>query len=245
MSEELIRLEHVSYHYEEIPALADLSCSISKGECIGIAGDNGCGKTTLLKLLNGLLFPDHGSWTFLGQEINASSMKNQKVARTLHASIGYVFQSPEVQLFCSSVEEEIAFGPRQLGLSQAEVKKRTDDVMKMIGLENLASRPPYHLSGGEQKKTALACVLSMNPEVLILDEPLNGLDRKSREWILSFLTQWKHAGKTLLISSHDETLLRLIPERIIELSESHTIIYDGPKEDWHESERTETASGNL
>lgn len=245
MSEELIRLEHVSYHYEKIPALEDLSFAIQKGECIGIAGDNGCGKTTLLKLLNGLLFPDHGTWQFRGQEINQASMKNQKTARNLHASIGYVFQNPEVQLFCGSVEEEIAFGPRQLGLSEAEVNQRTSDVMKMMGLENLASRAPYHLSGGEQKKTTLACVLSMNPEVLILDEPLNGLDRKSREWMLTFLEQWKQAGKTLLISSHDETLLHKIPERIIELSESHTIIYDGKEEDWHESERTEAASGNL
>ncbi len=243
MSEELIRLEHVSYHYEEIPALEDLSCVICKGECIGIAGDNGCGKTTLLKLLNGLLFPDKGTWKFRGQEINAASMKNQKTARMLHASIGYVFQNPEVQLFCGSAEEEIAFGPRQLGLSEAEVNQRTRDVMKMMGLEGLASRPPYHLSGGEQKKVALACVLSMNPEVLILDEPLNGLDRRSREWMLRFLNQWKLAGKTLLISSHDETLIRSVPERIIELSESHSIIYDGKEEEWNESERTETAAG--
>ncbi|MGN1389034.1 MAG: energy-coupling factor ABC transporter ATP-binding protein, partial [Bulleidia sp.] len=229
MSEELIHLEQVSYHYEDAAALENLSFSISKAECIGIAGDNGCGKTTLMKLLNGLLFPDHGRWEFKGQEINETAMKDPKIARALHASIGYVFQNPEVQLFCASVKEEIAFGPRQLGLSEAEVAQRTEDVMKMMGLESLALRPPYHLSGGEQKKTALACVLSMNPEVLILDEPLNGLDRKSREWMLSFLNQWKEAGKTLLISSHDERLLRSVPERIIELSESHTIRFDGPK----------------
>ncbi len=245
MSEQLIQLEHVCFSYEDVPALCDVSFSIQKGECIGIAGDNGCGKTTLLKLLNGLLFPQKGKWTFCSQEITAESMKNSMTAKTLHASIGYVFQNPEVQLFCGSVQEEIAFGPRQLGLSETEVLQRTKDVMEMLGLESLAERAPYHLSGGEQKKTALGCVLSMNPEILILDEPLNGLDRRSRQWMLEFLNQWKAAGKTLLISSHDEALLQKVPERILELSEEHTIIYDGPKENWHGSERTETAAAAV
>lgn len=245
MSEELIHLEHVFYSYGDVPALCNVSFSIQKGECIGIAGDNGCGKTTLLKLLNGLVFPDRGSWYFQGKEITAGTMKNPQTAKALHASIGYVFQNPEVQLFCASVEEEIAFGPRQLGLCEAEVQQRTADVMAMLGLKSLAARAPYHLSGGEQKKTALACILSMNPQILILDEPLNGLDRRSRQWMLAFLKQWKAAGKTLLISSHDETLLKAIPERILELSEEHTICFDGEKEKWHGSEGTASAAETI
>lgn len=245
MSEELIQLEHVSYSYGDVPALCDVSFSIQKGECIGIAGDNGSGKTTLLKLLNSLLFPQQGSWYFQGKEINAAAMKNPQTSKTLHSAIGYVFQNPEVQLFCASVREEISFGPRQLGLSAMEVNQRTDDVMAMLNLQDLADRAPYHLSGGEQKKTALASILAMNPIVLILDEPLNGLDRRSRQWMLSFLKQWKQAGRTLLLSSHDETLLRSIPDRILELNEKHTIIYDGLKENWNGSEGTASAAAAV
>lgn len=220
----LIKLENVNYKYEDSTALTDITFEINQGESIGLEGDNGCGKTTLIKLLNGLIFPDSGSYLFDGKEINQKSMKNEKFAKAFHQKIGYVFQNPENQLFCGSVFEEIAFGPQQMGLPQEEVEKRTNDVMKLMGIEALKDRAPYHLSGGEKKKTALACVLSMNPQVLILDEPMNGLDRKSRENLLQILLSLKEAGKTLIVATHDEVLLKQITDKIITIGEDHRIV---------------------
>lgn len=219
----LIKLENVNYKYEDSTALTDITFEINQGESIGLEGDNGCGKTTLIKLLNGLIFPNSGSYFFDGKEINQKTMKNEKFAKAFHQKIGYVFQNPENQLFCGSVFEEIAFGPQQMGLPQEEVEKRTNDVMKLMGIEALKVRAPYHLSGGEKKKTALACVLSMNPQVLILDEPMNGLDRKSRENLLQILLSLKEAGKTLIVATHDEVLLKQITDRIITIGEDHRL----------------------
>ena len=171
-----------------------------------------------------VLKDDDGEVSFIMPRFNIPEIRiNKKYAAMLENARG------------GSVREEISFGPRQLGLSAMEVNQRTDDVMAMLDLQDLAERAPYHLSGGEQKKTALASILAMNPIVLILDEPLNGLDRRTRQWMLSFLKQWKQAGRTLLLSSHDETLLRSIPDRILELNEKHTIIFDGLKENWNDA----------
>lgn len=219
----MIRLENICFEYEDSVALQNINLNISKGESVGLEGDNGCGKTTLIKLLNGLFFPTSGEYFFEGNKIDSKSMKNEMFAKAFHQKVGYVFQNPENQLFCSTVEEEIAFGPKQMGLSKSEVQMRCNDVMKLLGIEHIAQRAPYHLSGGEKKKTALACVLSMNPEVLILDEPLNGLDRKTRETLLQVLKVLKSAGKTLIIATHDEKLLQQLSDRIITLTDEHTI----------------------
>ncbi|MCQ2589194.1 MAG: energy-coupling factor ABC transporter ATP-binding protein [Treponema sp.] len=220
----LIELFNVSFEYDDVPALKDINLSIYEGECIGIEGDNGCGKTTLIRLLNGLIFATKGKYTFENQEVTEKAMKDDVFAKKLHQKMGYVFQNPETQLFCSSVKEEIAYGPRQMGLSEEEIETRCKDVMELLGLTALENRAPYHLSGGEKKKTALGCVLSMNPEILVLDEPLNGLDRKARETLMEFLHGWKQAGKTLIISTHDENLLNLITDRRITFGEDHSLI---------------------
>lgn len=219
----MIKLENISFEYEDSIALNNISLTIKQGESVGLEGDNGCGKTTLIKLLNGLIFPAKGTYFFEGQEINQKNMKDELFAKAFHQKIGYVFQNPENQLFCGSVEEEIAFGPRQMGLSKEEVQTRCKDVMKLLGIEHLAQRAPYQLSGGEKKKTALACVLSMNPEVLVLDEPMNGLDRKTREVLMQVLLSLKSAGKTLIIATHDENLLNQLSDRIITLTDDHSI----------------------
>jgi len=219
----LIELENISFIYDDSPALSDISLSIEKGECIGLEGDNGSGKSTLIKVLNGVLFAGAGKYTFDGKEINAKTMKNEAFSKEFHSRVGYVFQNPDTQLFCNSVRDEIEFGPRQMGLSEEEVKQRCDDVIQILGLSQVEERAPYHLSGGEKKKTALACVLSMNPEVLILDEPMNGLDRKTREKLMDFLQAWKNAGKTLIIATHDDNLLKQITDRIITIDENHKL----------------------
>lgn len=222
----LIELENISFIYDDNLALKDISFSIEKGECIGLEGDNGSGKTTLIKIINGILFASSGKYIFNGKEISQKTMNNESLAKELHQKIGFVFQNPDTQLFCNSVRDEIEFGPRQLGLSEEEIKTRCDDVMAMLGITNIQDRAPYHLSGGEKKKTALACILSMNPEILVLDEPMNGLDRKSREKLLGFLVAWKSAGKTLIIATHDDKLLNLLTDRIITISEDHTLVQE-------------------
>lgn len=219
----LIELKNINFEYDDSPALCDINLSIEKGECIGLEGDNGSGKTTLIKLLNGLVFASSGSFIFEGNEINKKTMKDERFSKAFHQKIGYVFQNPETQLFCGSVREEVEFGPRQMGLSEEEIKLRCDDVIHIVGIEHIENRPPYHISGGEKKKTALACVLSMNPEVLVLDEPMNGLDRKSRETLMNFLKAWKSAGKTLIVASHDENLLKTLTDRIVTIGENHKI----------------------
>ncbi len=121
------------------------------------------------------------------------------------------------------MEEEISFGPRQMGLSEEEVKQRTDDVIGLLGIEDLRERAPYHLSGGEKRKVAIACILSMNPEALVLDEPLAGLDRKTQEWLVEFLLDLKKAGKTLIVSTHNDELAHTLADRLVVIGDDHSI----------------------
>lgn len=177
----MIELKNVCYAYGNEIALRYINLNIQKGESVIIQGPNGCGKSTLIKLLNGIIFPMEGSYTYQGHEITEKTLKDPRFAKWFHQQMGYVFQNADTQLFCGSVEEEIAFGPTQMGLSEGEIKQRTDDCLKLFGIEKLRERPPYHLSGGEKRKVSLACILSMNPEVLILDEPLAGLDESTQK----------------------------------------------------------------
>ena len=190
--------------------LRALSLSAEAGACLAIRGDNGAGKTTLFRVLNGLSFPQSGHYRFDGMEITRDWLKKQANAKTFHKRVGYLFQNPDVMLFNATVREEIAFGPRQMGLSEAALEARVRDCLALFDLEPLADKAPYHLSGGQKKKVALAAVLALNPEVLILDEPLAGLDRRTREQLLTLLTQLRQAGKTLLLATHDEGLIRAL-----------------------------------
>jgi cobalt/nickel transport system ATP-binding protein len=219
----LIRLDRVCYAYEGLVALRYITLEVDRGETIVLQGPNGCGKSTLLKLLNGLIFPEEGEYRFLGEPINETRMKNSLFSKTFHQRMGYIFQDADVQLFCGSVEEEIAFGPNQMGLSPEEVRRRTEDILELLGLEALRDRAPYHLSGGEKRKVAFACILSMNPEILVIDEPLAGLDQKTQQWLVDFLLGLKKAGKTLILSTHHDTLAHTLADRIVTMNEEHQI----------------------
>lgn len=219
----MIVMENVCFAYEGNPVLRYISLHIERGKTVIIQGMNGCGKTTLLKMINGLIYPEEGKYFFDGEEVTEAKMRKDSFANNLHQRIGYIFQNSDVQLFCSSVEEEIAFGPRQMGLSEDEINKRVNDCLKMLGIEKLRDRAPYHLSGGEKKKVAIACILSMNPDVFVFDEPLSGLDRVGKEWLVQFLLKLKKMNKTLIISTHDDALADALADDRIYINENHEI----------------------
>lgn len=212
----MIKLDNICFAYDSTPVLKHFSTEIADGEFIVIKGDNGCGKSTLLNIINALEFAEIGTYTFDGTVIDKKAVKNEQFAKAFHQKIGYVFQNTDAQLFCSSVYDEIAFAPRQMQLDEAEVAKRVDDMLKLTGTEHLKERAPFHLSMGEKKKVAVASVLAMNPQVLILDEPMNFLDKKSREWLVKFLNQMHSVGKTIIIVSHTDDFDKMA-DRIIEL----------------------------
>ncbi|WP_294849384.1 ABC transporter ATP-binding protein [uncultured Eubacterium sp.] len=212
----MIKLDDICFAYDSTPVLKHFSTEVADGEFVVIKGDNGCGKSTLLNIINALEFAEIGTYTFDGTVIDKKAMKNEQFAKAFHQKIGYVFQNTDAQLFCSSVYDEIAFAPRQMQLDEAEVAKRVDDMLKLTGTEHLKERAPFHLSMGEKKKVAVASVLAMNPQVLILDEPMNFLDKKSREWLVEFLNQMHSVGKTIIIVSHTDDFDK-IADRIIEL----------------------------
>lgn len=212
----MIKLDDICFAYDSTPVLKHFSTEVANGEFVVIKGDNGCGKSTLLNIINALEFAEIGTYTFDGTVIDKKAMKNEQFAKAFHQKIGYVFQNTDAQLFCSSVYDEIAFAPRQMQLDEAEVAKRVDDMLKLTGTEHLKERAPFHLSMGEKKKVAVASVLAMNPQVLILDEPMNFLDKKSREWLVKFLNQMHSVGKTIIIVSHTDDFDKMA-DRIIEL----------------------------
>lgn len=205
----MIELKNVCYAYGNEIALRYINLNIQKGESVIIQGPNGCGKSTLIKILNGIIFPMEGSYTYENHEITEKALKDSRFAKWFHQQIGYVFQNADTQLFCGSVEEEIAFGPTQMGLSEGEIKQRTDDCLKLFGIEKL--------------KVSLACILSMNPEVLILDEPLAGLDESTQKMLIDFLKKFHAAGKTLIIITHNNQLAKKLGTRFIQMNEDHEL----------------------
>jgi len=224
---EIFRLEHISYAYPQSePVLKDLSLHVTAGERLSILGANGCGKSTLLKILAGLLFPQSGTLTAFGTPISEKTFPS--LSGLYHRKVGFIFQDSEVQLFCSTVLEELAFGPLQLGLSKKTVRTRIDELAAMLGIESLLEKPPFRLSGGEKKKVAIGSVLMMNPDVLILDEPTNSLDPRSQTWLLRLLQALSKAGKTLIFSTHNLDLVPQISDRAVLFDEDHSIAADLP-----------------
>lgn len=222
----MIELKNISFYYEDAPALKDINVKIDKGEAIALIGPNGSGKSTLLKLINGIVFPQKGTYLFEDKEINEKLLQDSSNSKLLHKKVGFVFQNSEVQLFCSTVYEEIAFGPRQMGLKEDEVELRTIDCLKLLNIEELKDRAPYNLSGGEKRKVAIASVLSLNPEVLVLDEPMNGLDPRTKRFLRELILKLNTAGKTIICSTHDFEYVEGIFKRALVFSKGHNIIRD-------------------
>jgi cobalt/nickel transport system ATP-binding protein len=224
----MIELKNVSYSYSGETALRNINLVIKQGEAVAFMGPNGSGKSTLLKLINGIISPDSGTYFFDTEEITRRKLQNTKFAKLLHQRVGFVFQNADTQLFCADVYDEIAFGPRQMGLSEEEVDTRVNDCLKLLEISDFAGRSPYHLSGGEKRKVAIACVLSLNPDVLVLDEPMSGLDPRTQRWLVEFLTNLHRSGKTIITSTHDLELVHEISDRAILFDENHMLAADMP-----------------
>ena len=230
--EPIIRVDDVSYsYYEKIPALSCVNIGLSEGEKFAVIGSNGSGKSTLLKVMNGLLYPSSGKVYFRGEEVTEESLKNRAFLRLLRSSVGYVFQDSDVHLFCPSVLDELMFGPLQLGLSDDEAHERTKGVLEMLEISHLQDRPSYMLSGGEKKRVAIGSILTMNPGVLLLDEPMSGLDPKTRSFLIEMMIFLNEAGKTLVIATHDLSLISELQCRVAVLSEDHRVEKIGTAEE--------------
>ncbi len=215
----LIELSGVTFTYdgEEQPVLEHMNLEIEQGTCLIVEGENGAGKTTLFRNLNGLSFPQEGSYYLDGTAITQQYLHDNQNAKRFHKRIGYLFQNPDTMLFNANVYDEVAFGPRQMGMSDEEVDQRTRDCMKLFQLETLSDKAPYHLSGGQKKRVAFAAVMALNPDILILDEPYAGLDRKTQAWLTSFLQELKEAGKTLIIATHNPDAVTSLADRTLVL----------------------------
>ncbi|HEY5540988.1 MAG TPA: ABC transporter ATP-binding protein [Coriobacteriia bacterium] len=214
-----------------VPSLDGIDLTISAGEHVAIVGANGSGKSTLLKMLDGLVFPSRGSLTALGRGITETALDDPDFRREFRSRVGFVFQDADVQLFCSNAYDELAFGPLQLGLPDAEVRGRVAETAEALRITELLDRAPYTLSGGEKKRVAIAAVLAMRPDVLLLDEPTNALDPRSQVWLLEVLSEWKAAGTTVVLTTHDLGSAAEFADRMVVLSEQHRVCADGAPED--------------
>lgn len=214
----LLQTENLSYIYGEgtpfcVTALDKVNIEIEKGEIVAVIGHTGSGKSTLMQLLNGLLKPLSGRVLIDGEDIRSSKAKKLET----RFRVGLCFQYPEYQLFENTVYEDIAFGPKNMGLSEAQVDKRVRDAAKYVGIPDYAfATHPFDLSGGEKRRVAIAGVISMEPEILILDEPTSGLDPKGREQILSLIKNYRdRTGKTVIIVSHSMNDVAKIASKVI------------------------------
>ncbi len=220
----VMEFEKVNYSYNAIPALRDFSYSFEMGKIYVIDGPNGSGKSTLFRIMTGLSFPDSGTYRFFGDEITEKYMKDKKKAFDFHRRQGFLFQNTELQLFTGSVEDEVLFGVSQLGLPMEEAKKRVEKYLEMFDIAELRERVPYNLSGGEKKRVALASIFAMEPEVVILDEPLSGLDEESQEAMKSFLRELKASDKLIIIATHHKELAAEMADERLSLNREHKII---------------------
>ena len=213
-----------------VEALRGVTVTIRSGEFVGVVGQNGSGKTTLVKHFNGLLKPTSGVVRLLGVDTRTKGVAE------LARSAGYVFQNPDHQIFCNTVREEIAFGPRNLGMTAAEIEASCRYVIELLDLQGLEDRHPFRLSRGERQRLAIASLLAMRPRILILDEPTGGQDRQQISRLLGTLRQLNAAGHTLILVTHDMELLAGCASRTLVMFRG-TLLLDGtPREVFQEVE---------
>jgi cobalt transport protein ATP-binding subunit len=201
--------------------LTGVQLSIGRGEFVALIGQNGAGKTTLAKHFNGLLKPTSGTVRVQGTDTRAASIAD------LARAVGYVYQNPDHQIFAQRVRTEVAFGPRNIGLPAADVEQRVDQALDLVGLRAQADDFSFSLGRGERQKLAVASVLAMEPPVLVVDEPTTGLDQPGARGILDLLSRWNRDGRTIVVITHDMTLVAERVPRTIVVGAGR-VLADGP-----------------
>ena len=219
----IIEVQAASYLYEggQKPALVDVSLTIQPGEFVAFIGQNGAGKTTLAKTFNGILMPTNGRVTVDGHETRAAGLD------VLARIVGYVYQNPDHQIFSNTVKEEVAFGPRNLGLSAVEVETAVNQALELVGMKDQAETYPFLLGRGQRQKLAVASVIAMGSPVLVVDEPTTGLDLQGSLNIMQLLRQWNAAGRTIIIITHDMQIVAEFAQRTVVMAQGR-VLADGP-----------------
>ena len=231
--EPILQIEHLTHTYSagtpfQRSAVDDMNLSMMDGEFLGIIGHTGSGKSTLIQHLNGLLKPTSGRILLQGKDIWADPKK----IRDVRFQVGLVFQSPEYQLFEEAVYKDIAFGPKNMGLDEADIDRRVRDAAAFVGLtEAMLDKSPFELSGGQKRRVAIAGVIAMEPKVLVLDEPTAGLDPRGRDDILARIQDYHRAknASVVLVSHSMEEIARNV-DRIVVLSDSHVFMEGTPRQ---------------
>lgn len=207
-------------------ALDGIDLDIDAGEQVVLLGANGSGKSTLLKLLDGIIAPNEGTMTAISEDVAAVAAGMNSFR--FHREVGLVFQDPDIQLFSATVFDDVAFGPLQLGLTQAEVKERVEEALAQMEIAHLANRAPFELSGGEKKRAAIASVLSLHPSVILLDEPTASLDPRTKWLLVNLIRNLGKSGKTIVTTTHELEIVPIIANRVIVIGEERKILADGP-----------------
>lgn len=238
-----IELKSLSYIYSpgtpfEKKALDNVSLTVSDGEYVGLIGHTGSGKSTLVQHLNGLLRPASGSIIVQGIDLTEKKPRYDEVRR----KVGLVFQYPEYQLFEETVAKDIAFGPKNLGLSEEEIAQRVSEAMELVGLSaEIGEKNPFELSGGQKRRAAIAGVLSMRPEVLVLDEPIAGLDPRGRDEILALIDNYHtKTGATIVLVSHNMDDIAHVAQRVIVMHEGKPVLDGTPQQVFSNAERLQS-----
>ena len=223
----MLKAENISYSYDDgTQALKNINLNVEKGEMVSLLGKNGAGKSTLFLHFNGIYKADSGKIFIDGEELK----HDKKSLVHFRQKIGIVFQNPDDQLFAPTVEEDVAFGPLNLGLSQEETQKRVTEALERVDMAGFERKAPHHLSGGQKKRVAIAGILAMQPEIMVLDEPTSGLDPKGASDILKLLFELNEEGMTIIISTHDVDLVPIYSSRVYVISSGEIIKSGTPKE---------------
>ncbi len=215
MTTTVFRLDDVSFSYQgRHEALKNVDLEIAQGEQLVILGANGCGKSTLLKMLDGLYRPTSGHITAFDEDITDVADDPSR-AQELHRRVGLVFQDPDVQLFSPTVYDDVAFGPLQMGWTEEDVRRRVSIALEQMNVTHLSDRAPYELSGGEKKRVAIATVLSMEPDVILLDEPTASLDPRSSAMLVDVIAGLRVLGKTVVLTTHQLEIVPMLATRVV------------------------------
>ena len=232
MEKKLFELKNVEYSYlGKFPGLEGINLKINPAERVVILGANGSGKSTLLYILAGLIHPLHGSVEAFGRIIDKDTFDDENFRRFFRSKVSLLFQNPEIQLFSPTVEEELYFGPQQLDLPLERIEEEIEKISASLDIKKIFHRTPQQLSMGEKKKVAIASILAINPEVLLLDEPTAGLDPRTARELVDLIIEYHKLGKTVITATHDLHIVPEIADKIYILDEKKTIACSGNWQD--------------